>query len=597
MVDGAVAEAVSTGTWNLSELYAGLDDPRLDADRQHARERADALAARYRGCNGALSADEFLDALTEFEAITALTGKPGHYASLRFAVATDAPEVQAAYGKAQAFEAEVNQELAFFPVELNAMSLDRFVELTDSGELRPYRHYLRYQRMFTDYTLSEDVERTILRMQVTGRDAWVNLYLQVTAALEFEVEVDGEIRTLTSSEVRTLSTEPDRALRDRAMEAMVAGYTPHTPVLTHVFNTLFEDHRSEMDERGYDDVMDYTVLKDDLAPPIVDALLDVTTANMSLVHRYHALRRRVLDLDDYGTQDLRAPAFGDEPEISWERASELVVQAFTAFSPEAGDVATRFLTRGWVDVFPRKGKTGGAFCSPGFPPEHPWVMVNFTGKTDNVFTLAHELGHALHFTLSLEQSPLNYWTGLPLAETASVFAELWLHEHLMSTSDDAVLRRQLLDRQIQGAVGTAFNQVSYIHWERRAHAARAEGVTSAEDFGRLWAEEQARLLGDAVVLKERDHSRWMRIPHFVFARFYCYSYAFGKLLTLGLADLWREQGEAFVADYMSLLRSGGSSTPFELVGSVGIDLSERAFWERGCSVVERYLVQLEELVD
>ncbi|HCP46333.1 MAG TPA: hypothetical protein DIU15_09840 [Deltaproteobacteria bacterium] len=597
MVDGGVAEAVSQGTWNLSELYGGFDDPRLAADQQRARDGASAFVSRYRGRIGALDASEFLAALREFEAITALTGKPGHYASLRFSVSTDVPEVQAAYAQAQAFEAEINQELAFFTVELSSIPLQQFEALADSQELRPYRHYLHFQRMFTDYTLAEDVERTILRMQVTGRDAWVNLYTQVTSSLEFEVEVAGQLRVLTSSEVRALATDVDRSLRDRALQATVEAYEPHTPVLTHVFNTLFEEHRSEMTERGYDDVMDYTVLKDDLAPDIVDALLDVTTGHMPIVHRYHALRKRVLGLDDYGMQDVRAPAFGEEPQVSWERASELVVEAFTGFSPEAGDIATRFLTQGWVDVFPRKGKRGGAFCAPGYPPEHPWVMVNFTGKTDNVFTLAHELGHALHFTLALEQSPLNYWTGLPLAETASVFAELWLHEHLMSVSDDPKLQRQLLDRQIQGAVGTAFNQVAYIHWERRAHAARAESVASAGDFGRLWSEEQSRLLGDAVLLQDRDQHRWMRIPHFVFARFYCYSYAFGKLLTLGLADLWREQGAVFVSDYLALLRAGGSMTPSELVTELGIDLSDREFWERGCSVVDRYLIQLEELVD
>jgi len=376
----------------------------------------------------------------------------------------------------------------------------------------------------------------------------------------------------------------------------MAGYSPHAPVLTFVFNTLFEDHRSEMAERGYDDAMAYTVLKDDLDASVVETLLDVTSTSMPLVHRYHALRKRTLELADYGTHDLRAPAFGAEPLFEWDEAKELVVRAFTAFSPEAGAVATRFLQQGWVDVFPRKGKTGGAFCSPGYPPEHPWVMVNFTGKLDDVFTLAHELGHALHFSLSLEQGALNYWTGLPLAETASVFAELWLHEHLMATRDDADLRRKLLDRQIQAAVGTAFRQVAYIHWERRAHAARAEGMVSAEEFGRLWAEEQRRLLGEAVVLQERDHTRWMRIPHFVFARFYCYSYAFGKLLTLGLADLWREEGSSFVESYMALLRAGGSETPAELVAGLGIDLGDRSFWERGCAMVEHYLDQLEELV-
>ncbi|MEE2829565.1 MAG: M3 family metallopeptidase, partial [Myxococcota bacterium] len=240
-------------------------------------------------------------------------------------------------------------------------------------------------------------------------------------------------------------------------------------------------------------------------------------------------------------------------------------------------------------------KRGGAFCSPGTPPDHPWVMVNFAGRTENVFTLAHELGHGLHFQLALEQSPLNYHCGLPLAETASVFAELWLHELLMEQASTDQERVRLLTRQVQSAFGTAFHQVAYVNWELRAHRARAEGVVSPEQLCSMWAEEMQRCWGPEVAMSEGDRWRWITIPHFIFARFYCYSYAFGKLLTLSLHRLWRDRGEDFVQDYIALLSAGGAKAPVDLFAAIGLDLSDPAFWQGGLDVVAGYMDELDEL--
>jgi oligoendopeptidase F len=586
---------VQDGEWDLSDLYSSLQDPRIEADRQRATALAEDFGRNYRGRIGSLSGAQLAAALGELEEITRVTNRPEHYASLRFAVATDQEETQRAHAGAQTFSSEVQQQLAFFPVELGALGEERFAQLLAGTDLGNYRHYLGYQRLFAPYTLSEAEERTILRKDVTGKSAWVNLYTQITAGLLFEMEVDGETKMLCRGELIVYGSDPDRCVRERARTSLYSGYEPHHEALTFVFNTLFEDHRAEMAERGYDHAMAYTVLKDDLDATVVDALLETVTANMDLVHRYQGLRKRLLGLDDYATHDLRAPLFGEEPSFTWEEAQALVIQAFTAFDPQAGAIARRFLDERWVHVFPARGKNSGAFCSPGYPPEHPWVMLNFAGKLYDVITLAHEFGHALHFYLSLEQSPLNYWTGTPLAETASVFAELWLHEHLVGSCSDRRLRCQLLDHQVQSAVNTGFHQVAYVNWERRAHQARAQGIVSSQRLGELWAEEQGRMWGPDVAMAEFDLNRWMQIPHFVFARFYCYSYAFGKFLTLGLHDLWRERGSEFVVDYLGLLRSGGSRAPMQLLQPLGLDLADPAFWQRGCDVVRRYLEELEDV--
>ena len=222
--------------------------------------------------------------------------------------------------------------------------------------------------------------------------------------------------------------------------------------------------------------------------------------------------------------------------------------------------------------------------------------MNYSGTARDVFTLAHELGHAIHFALASKQSALNCFTGMPLAETASVFAELLLQRRLLDLAEgDRAAKRRLLDRQVMDAMGTAWNQIAFVRWERRAHARRAEGVASPAEFADLWAEEMSALRGPAVVATEGDRWNWIRIPHFIFARFYCYSYAFGKLLTLSLYDVWQERGDAFVEQYIALLEAGGSRSPSELVAALGLDLGDPRFWLRGVAVVEQQLTELEAL--
>ena len=581
-------------TWDLSGLYADLDDPALEADRQRCRALAADFAQRFRGRLARLDGPGLRGALEQYEEIHRLLRRPAMYASLRFAVATDDPACQAAQAASHGFEGEIEQLLAFFVVELKALDEEWLGAVDGAEALITYRHYLRTQQKFAPHTLSEDAEQTTARKDVTGKSAWVQLYTQITSGLRFQMKVGGEDLQLSRGELRPFRVSADRALREQAVQSEVDAFAPHRDTLGFVFNTLFEDHRLEMEARGYPDAMAYTILRDELDPDVVESLLATTNANRGLVHRYHALRKRLLGLDDYGTQDLLAPVFGEEPAVSWPAAAEAVLDAFASFSPEAGEVARTLIERRQVDVFPRPGKSSGAFCMPGLPPQRPFVLLNHAGGLEDAFTLAHELGHALHFTLALEQTPLNYWMPMPLAETASVFAELWLLDRMLEGADDD-LRRKLLDRQVQAAMGTAFHQVAYINWERRAHARRARGAASPDEYSALWSEEMAALFGEAVTLEGRDAERWMSIPHFVFARFYCYSYAFGKLLTLGLYSLWKERGDDFVGAYLDLLRAGGSVEPAELLGRLDLDLRDPGFWQRGCDVVRGYLDELEAL--
>jgi oligoendopeptidase F len=582
--------------WDLTPLYSGFDDPQLHADEAAARAAATTFVDSYRGRVAELDGAELLGALQAFDDLTRLTRKPGWYASLRFAEDTEEAEARAAQSAAEAFAAEVSAQVVFFGLEIKELSAGHLDVLTASPELRRYAHYLAYQRIFEPYSLDEQSEATITRKDVTGKSAWVQLYQQITGGLRYSVDHGGEVTQYSPGEIFALMESPDRSLRQAASQARSAGFAPHEEVLTFIFNTLFEDHRSEMSTRGYERVTDFTVLHDDLSPGVMDAVIDSVTSRPDLSHRYEALRARLLGLDDYSSYDRAVPLFGETEALDWDEAKAMVLGAFETFSPALADVARGFFDDRRIDAFPRPGKAAGGFCSPGMPPDPPYVLMNFNGTLGDVFTLAHELGHAVHFSLALEQPPVNYFTGMPLAETASIFAELLLHEDLMSrTAEDPAARVRLLHEQVQSAMHSAWTQVTFVQWERAAHLRRAEGTATAGEYSDMWIEQMQSLLGPGVQLTDADRGAWMRIPHFIFARFYCYSYAFGKLLTMALYGVWKERGDAFVTDYMTLLAAGGSESPATLLARLGLDLGDPAFWARGVAVVEAQLTELEAL--
>jgi len=588
-----------TTVWDLSTLYSSPADPQRAADKAFVLDGAAAFAERYRGRLADLSGADVAAMLVELAELRRVTRRYYQYASLRLAVASTDPDRRADQGDAEQLASKLNQALAFLGVEIAQLGTAHFAALPDKDAFATHAYWLSQELKFAPFTLSEDAERTIARKNVTAKQAWVNLYMETTSDLSFPFEVDGEIQQLTRSEVSSHRSDADRDVRRRAMTSLMETHRAVAHALTFCFNTLFEDHRSDTVERGYPDVLHFTVLQDGLTPEIVRSLIDtVTGAFPAVSHRWHRLRKKVLGLDDYAFEDTYVPAFGEEPASPWDDAKDLVVRAFDRFDDEAGAWARHALDNGWVDVFPRKGKRGGAFCSSATKPDHAFVMLNHAGKLDDTFTLAHEFGHAWHFTLAQrEQDALNLHTGTPLAETASVFAEIWLHELLMEDADEQ-LRKQLLARAIDDAMGTAFRQITYVNWELRAHARRAEGVASADDYGAIWFEELSRFLGPDVQLDaERDRWWWIQIPHFIFARFYCYSYAFGKMLTLALYDLWKERGADFVADYHALLGAGGSRPPAELFAELGLDLADPSFWQRAVDVLVGYLDELEALVD
>jgi oligoendopeptidase F len=583
--------------WDLGKLYAGATDPRIAADLAFALENAKELRARYYGKVALLEPAALIEAFEIFEKHSNTLGKLGAFASLAFSQdSTDEP-IKALYASIRGDLTEIHNELQFFDLELQQASETVFAAWHQDAGLADCRYYLERVRKYTPHTLSEGEERLAAVKDITGVQAWTQLYMEITSGLKVTLSLPDGDKEVTVSEARALRGDADRVVREAATIGVLKTHADRAHVLNFVFNTVYEDHRQTLDLRHYQDPMEPTLLDEDLPPSVVSALLEATEARYDLVARYYRTKARVLGIKDFSTHDVLAPYASETREIGFEDGKKIVLECFGSFSPIFADHARGFFDQQYIDVPPAPGKQGGAFCSGMRPGLHPYVLLNYTNKMNDVMTLAHELGHGIHFILAGErQSLYNYYPITPLAETASTFAEMITVNRLLAMETDPAVRRQLLATRIEDAIATIMRQVMYTRWEQEAHAKRREGTVPAEEFCRLWAEQNGKVYGDAVKTSEWDAWGWISIPHFVKYRFYCYSYAFGQLLVYALYQQYREEGEAFVPKFIDLLASGGNAPAGEILAKIGIDIADPKFWNKGLDLLEGMLKEFEESV-
>jgi len=403
-------------------------------------------------------------------------------------------------------------------------------------------------------------------------------------------------REVTGEELLALLYHPERGVREAAFATYLNDHGEQSLVLTSCFNNLLLDHGKEVELRGYPDRMTPTCLSSETAPELVENLLAVSESHYSLAQEYFALKRKLLGYAELKNTDLYAPLTETPRHFPFGEALALVEQAFAAFHPALADAVRPLAGRGRLDVNPRQGKSGGAFCMGLYPGADPYVLLNYTGTLRDVTTLAHELGHAAHYVLAGGQHLLNYHPPLPLAETASVFGELLVTRRLLTNEADPQLRISLLCAKLEEIIATTFRQAMLTRFEQKAHARREQGLLDSDELCELWLAENARLFGDEVKMIPAYRWGWSYISHFVHSRFYCFSYVFGELLVLALYRRYQEEGATFAPRYLELLRAGGAAAPIELLRPLGITLDDPAFWAQGYAVVREMLEELRGLV-
>jgi oligoendopeptidase F len=576
--------------WDLDALVDGEGEAGIQRQLDDALARSEAFAERYVGKLGEIDSQELAQAMHELAEINDLIGRAGTYAALRFSTDTADPAHGALLQRVQEQGTAIETKLLFFELQWAALSDARAEELLRDDDLDFARHHLRNVRRYREHLLSEPEEKILAEKSVTGDSAWARLFEELTSAIE--VQLPGERVPLDVALSRLAL--PDRELRRGTAEAVTAALAPGLRTRAYVLNTLLADKATDDRLRRYPSWLAARNLANEASDESVQALIAAVRARYELPQRWYRLKARLLGIERLADYDRMAAVTQDEVTFSYGEACELVRDCYHSFSPQLGDLVGRFYAERWIDAPVRPGKRGGAFCASATPSVHPYVMLNYTFRRRDVLTLAHELGHGVHFALAASQGIFHQGTPLTLAETASVFGETIVFGRLLEQDASPQSRLALLAENLEGAIATVFRQIAMNRFEDLAHTARREqGEQSVERLGELWAQSQAEMLGDSVEITEGYRSWWSYIPHFINTPGYVYAYAYGQLLALSVYQRYEQRGAEFVPQYLELLAAGGSRSPEELGKIVDVDLADPGFWDAGLDLVERQLQEAE----
>lgn len=583
--------------WDTSSLYSSPDAAELERDLTDAGAVAKVFREKYLGKVAALDPEGLLRALREYETLQEQIVKPQLYAQLLFSSDSSNDRYKILSQRAAEFGNQMTRELLFFDLEIMETPDESFEILNKEEGLATYRHYMASMRKFRPHTLPEREERLLKQKDLTGAEAFSRLFDELSASFSYTLDLEGKERTYTGEELLGFLHHPDAALREQAFTAFLQRHAEHGIVFSSIFNNIALDHAQELELRGYGAPMDPTNIGNELSSVIVERLMTVSEDNYHLARDYFRLKARLLKVDRLKNCDVYAPITASGRRYTFEEAKELVLDAYGAFNPDYRPLIEGFFAERRIDVLPRPGKGGGAYCMGMTPSLPPYLLLNFTGNLRDVATLAHELGHGLHYLLAQKQTMLNYHAPLPLAETASVFGEMLLTRLLMERESDPELKIALLCAEIEDIIATTFRQNVLTRFETQLHLKRQEGLLTEPDICRLWWGENEKLYGDSVEMIKPYEWGWSYISHFIHARFYCYSYTFAELLVLALYRTYVSDGAAFIPAYEAILASGGSQSPADTVRPAGIDLGDPGFWQRGYDVLSELIEELKVLVE
>ncbi|MDK9707374.1 MAG: M3 family oligoendopeptidase [Desulforhopalus sp.] len=575
--------------WNLGDLYASVEAPDIAIDIAWCETEAAAIKAHYYAHVAELDAPGLLALVERLEALDCTLTKLATFAFLNFSTQTDNAAAGALDQKIHELVSRCGTETVFFKLEWNRIDDDTTGILLNDPVIGRYRHYLTCLRKYHPHQLSLAEETLLLEKEAVGRNSWTTLFDKVVSQIQFGRKKRSE------EEVLTDLYAADRRTRRRAAVEMTEGLRQNSHILTHIFNTLAADKMITDRLRKHPGWIDTMNLHNDLRNSTVATLIEAAVSRYDLVHRYYRVKRRLLGLRKIEHFDRYAPLPSlPTQQISWSSCRQTVLTAFAEFSPRMAEIAEMFFTGKWIHTPLGKGKRGGAFAHPCVPQAHPYVMVNYTGNLRDVSTVAHELGHGVHQVLAASKGHFNSDTPLPLAETASVFAELLVFNSQLALLRDKNEQRAFICQKLESIFATVFRQTAMNRFEHLMHEGRREhGELSSDQLSDYWLTTQKAMFGDTVHLGDDYGIWWSYIPHFLETPGYVYSYAFGELLVLALYGIYRREGAAFVDKYFELLSEGGSLSPYELLQPFGIDLDNPQFWQTGLAVIEEMVAKIE----
>jgi oligoendopeptidase F len=579
--------------WSLADLYPVADGPKMKKDFKELDKKVGEFEKMRPLLTASISQAEFLSVIKALEGIYELASQLGSYAELLFTENTQDQAAQTLVARTSQLMSEIENCTLFFGLWWKEQS-DKTAEklMKNSGD---YRYWLEEMRHFKPHTLSEPEEKIINTKNVTGNNALVTLYNSITNRYTFKIEVAGKTVELTRGELMMYAREADPDLRAAVYKELYRVYGQDGPILGQMYQTLVRDWRNEnVSMRKFTSPISARNLGNDLPDAVIETLLKVAAKNTDVFQRFFKLKAKLLGMKKLRRYDIYAPIAKSDKKFEYGKAAEKVLQSFREFDPRFETLAKRVFDEDHLDAEVRKGKQSGAFCATVGPKLTPWVLLNYQGKSDDVSTMAHELGHAIHSMLASEHTIFTQHACLPLAETASTFGEMMLVDRLLAEETDEGVKRDLLFRQVDDSYATIQRQVFFALFEKQAHQMVIDGA-SVDEICAAYLKNLKEQFGNAVDVSDEFKWEWVSIPHIYHTPFYVYAYAFGQLLVFALYKQFKKEGESFKPKYIKLLSAGGSEAPVKVLLDAGVDISKPEFWQGGFDVIKGLVDQLEKI--
>jgi oligoendopeptidase F len=587
-------------TWNLTELFFSITDPKIDQAIVEATALADQFEKKYRGKITSLSAEGLLQCLLDVEAFESKFSDIALFSSLSFAADMTQPQAQALNDKVDKLSATIGKQLTFYSLELGALVKSR-PQIINELTLANYKHSLERVHRRVKHQLSEVEEQIIIEKDQFGVNAWEELQSKWLNTRLFDVVVLGEKKTLSYGEANGLLSHSDRATRESANRSIYGLLGKDGEVFSAALRSICNDWVTVSKRRKYASPMDSSLINNDTQEVIIGNLLKTIEEGAASYRRYLKLKTKLMALPVLGNHDIMAPLDESiELKVTFQQAQDLVIQAYTRFDPQYASAVKEIFEKRHINATPRFGKRNGAFCAGYYNGKSAYILQSFNGTLTDVFTLAHELGHATHdWYASRSQTLLNMNVPSTVAETASIFGELLLTDQLLYNAKSDAERKALLCLVLDEAGMTAFQVTARVWFEQALYASIEKGeYLDYKTICSHWTKSRDRIFGDAVTWFPEMEAEWTMKPHYYMAnyRFYNYPYVYAQMFVYALYQRYLEEGKVFVPKLVKVLSAGGSMSPLEIGEIVGLNVAAPEFWKGGLKVFERFIGDLEKII-
>lgn len=580
--------------WDLSDLYKGIHDPQIKKDLAEYKKKASDFAKKYKGKLADMDAKQIYNALLDYEHLDTLGTILGEFSYLNMCTQMKNGEAMAFYQNTSEALTEYAKPLVFFTLEINQLPDKKVKEWLKDEKVSFYKPWFERVLRFKKHELSEAVEEVLLEKSVTSSAAWVRLYEEQSSRLKFTI--DG--KEYNDAEISKLLQDKDAKVREKAGKELNRVSKENAALFTFIYNMVIKDKAIDDTKRGYGKPVSERNLSENVSDEVVDALANTVKENYkNISHRFYKLKAKWLGVDKLQYWDRNAPLpFSADLHYSWDEAVQTVLNAYKEFSPELYETALPFFENAWIDVPPRDGKRSGAFAAGTSSVKHPYLLLNFVGKQNDVLTLAHELGHGCHMRLRQKNGDLNETSRMTSEEVASVFGEMITFQSMLRSIKDDKTKLCLIASKVNDMINTAFRQIAFHFFESKAHEERKSGELSEQRLADIWVEVQKDVLGPYVNVDENSAYIWLQVGHFFFLPFYVYAYAFADCLVNSLYQVSQDGSiKDFPKKYLQMLEKTAITDYDKLLKPFGLNPNDPKFWNIGLKLISGYIDELERL--